>query len=85
MAEGKEQQFSTHFEHLTVKVLHVAGGLDVFDVSAFVLDKPYRVLATYFRARARDDGSSTPVFLMEGPGGAIVEKACKRFAVVEMS
>lgn len=83
MAKGKKQQFSTHFEHLTVEVLHVASGIGVFDVANFVPGKAYHVLATYFRAW--DDGSGTPVFLMEGPGSAIVEKACKRFAVVEMS
>lgn len=78
----KKQQINTHFECLSVEVLHVASGVGVFDVANFVLGKAYRVLATYLKKW--DDGSATPVFLIEGPGGAIVEKACKRFAVAEV-
>jgi len=79
----EEATDKTHFEDLTVKVIRVAGGLGVFDVSDFDLEVEYRVLATYFRTW--EDGSGTPVFLLEGPGSAIVEKACKRFAVVEVT
>ena len=85
MAKTRKQQISTHFECLTVKVNPAKLGLGrgVFDVSAFELEETYQVLATYLKNW--DDGSATSVFLLAGPGGAIVEKACNRFAVAEVS
>ena len=78
------QQISTHFETLLVKILHVAGGTGEYDVSAFKLDKLYRVLATY-QSLSRVSGLWTPMFLLEGPGGVIVEKVCFLFKVAEVS
>lgn len=80
--KGK-QQIQTHFNKLTVKVLLGHSGSGVFNVSAFELDVVYRVLATHIKKW--DDGSSTPVFLLAGPGGAIREKACEMFRVEEVS
>lgn len=79
----REQQIQTHFSKLTVKVLSYQGGNGVFNVSCFEPGVAYRVLATYIKKW--DDGSADPVFLLQGPGDRVVEKACNRFLVTEVS
>jgi hypothetical protein len=82
MAKRGKRLIQTHFDRLTVVVDEdqVSGG-DVYRTDDLSRSARYRVLAT--TVHVWDDGSTAPVFLLEAPGGRIIERACEKFKVVE--
>lgn len=79
---AKKVTIQTHFNELWVRPLP-GGGSGLHDVSMLNPERAYRVLATFtYRYR---DASTTPAFLLQDEDDRIIEKACCRFRVSEVT
>lgn len=77
---ARRHRLQVHFERLTVKVNpEKASGIGMYQVDDLDPDHHYRVLITYMHRY--EDGSTVPAFVLEGPDGALIERACTIFKV----
>lgn len=81
----QKRLIQTHFAELIVEVIDIRAfppRTGPFRTDDLIQGQRYRVLATAMHTYG--DGSTVPIFLVQGPEGKIVERACELFKVAEI-